>query len=243
MRHAFDKMRYTKPALLALATLAFGLAPILTPPFTGYDPGMFPVRIERPSIQPAGYAFAIWSVIYLWLIVHAGFGLVKRAADPAWDITRRPLTVAIALGALWLAIANDAPLMATLAIWIMQATALTAFLLADPARDRWMLSAPLAIFAGWLTAAAAVSLGVVIAGYGLMSDTAAAILMLVLVLLIAVVAQSRRPQMPLYGLTVLWALGGVIAANWTANSTVAYVACAGAVVIAAATLTLALRHR
>ena len=241
MRHAFDKMRYTKPVLLVLATLAFGVAPLLIPPFSGYDPSLFPVRIERPSIQPAGYAFSIWSVIYLWLFVHAGFGLLRRPVDAAWDVTRRPLTVAVALGAVWLAIANQAPVMATIAIWIMQATALTAFLRADPARDRWLLSAPLAIFAGWLTAAAAVSLGIVLAGFGVVSDTLSALLMLALVLVIALAAQYRRPQMPVYGATVVWALGGIIAVNWTPNPTVAYVACAGALIMAAATLTLARR--
>ena len=40
----------------------------------GYDPGQFPVVIARPSIQPAGYAFAIWGLIYAWLMAHAGFG-------------------------------------------------------------------------------------------------------------------------------------------------------------------------
>ena len=48
------------PLILLVATLAFIAAPALTPPFMGYDPGLFPVRIDRPSIQPAGYAFAIW---------------------------------------------------------------------------------------------------------------------------------------------------------------------------------------
>lgn len=229
-------MPWTKPLLLALATLAFGAAPLITPPFTGYDPAMFPVRIERPSIQPAGYAFAIWGLIYGWLILHAGFGLIWRRVDPAWDKVRVPLTVSIALGAVWLAIAGQAPLMATLAIWVMQATALLAFLRADPAHDRWLLSAPIAIFAGWLTAAAAVSLGVVLAGYGWLSDTGAALAMLALVLAIALFAQSRRPQMPVYGATVIWALGGVISVNWLPNPTVAIAAGIGAAIMAAATI-------
>lgn len=227
---------WLKPGLLALATLAFGIAPALTPPFTGYDPAMFPVVIERPSIQPAGYAFAIWGLIYLWLGAHALFGLAFRRTDPAWDAPRWPAIIAIATGAIWLAIANDFPLTATLGIWIMQAGALAAFLLADPARDRWLLSAPLAILAGWLTAAAAVSTGVVLAGYGVLSDTASALTLLALVLAITLTAQPRLPQMPVYALTVTWALGGVITANWTANPTVAYAAIAGAVLVAATLL-------
>lgn len=77
-------MKNASSLILLVATLAFGVAPFVTPPFTGYDPAMFPVYILRPSIQPAGYAFAIWSVIYLWLIAHAIFGFWKRPADAAW---------------------------------------------------------------------------------------------------------------------------------------------------------------
>ncbi len=223
---------WLKPGLLAFATLAFGIAPALTPPFTGYDPAMFPLIIARPSIQPAGYAFAIWGLIYLWLGLHALFGLALRRSDPAWDAPRWPAIIAIATGALWLVIANTYPLIATVGIWIMQAAALTAFLRADPDHDRWLLSAPLAIFAGWLTAAAAVSTGVVIAGYGLLTDTVSALAMLALVLTITLIAQPFRPQMPVYGLTVIWALGGVIAVNWTPNPTVAYAAAAGALILA-----------
>ena len=223
--------------LLLLATLAFGAAPFVTPPFTGYDPTVFPVVIDRPSIQPAGYAFAIWSVIYLWLIAHAALGFWKHADAPAWDRPRLPLTVAIALGALWLSIAGAAPITATVTIWIMAAGALAAFLRTSTDTDRWLVSAPTAIFAGWLSAAAAVSTGVVIAGYGLLSDTRSALAMLALILALAITIQRRKPAMPVYGLTVIWALLGIVAVNWTPNPTVAYTALAG---IAAMSATLAL---
>lgn len=218
---------------LLLATLAFGAAPFITPPFTGYDPAQFPVVIARPSIQPAGYAFSIWSVIYLWLIAHAVLGLWKHAENPVWDRPRLPLTLAIGLGALWLGIAGAAPLTATVTIWIMAAGALAAFLRATTDTDRWLVSAPTAIFAGWLSAAAAVSTGVVIAGYGLLTDTASALAMLALILALAITVQTRKPAMPLYGLTVIWALFGVVAVNWTPNPTVAYAALAGMAAMAA----------
>lgn len=218
--------------LLLIATIAFGVAPFITPPFTGYDPTIFPVQIERPSIQPAGYAFAIWSVIYLWLILHAVFGLWKRAEDTAWEAVRLPLTVAVAVGAVWLWIAGQSAIWGTMTIWIMAGGAILAFLRADPSVDRWMLSGPTAIFAGWLSAASAVSTGVLIAGYGWLSDTGSAAAMLALVLGIAVTVQMRRPAMPVYGLTVIWALVGVIAANAGANLTVAALAASGIAVLA-----------
>ncbi len=217
--------------ILLVATLGFAIAPFVTPPFTGYDPSFFPVRVERPSIQPAGYAFAIWSVIYLWLIAHAAFGLWKRAENPAWNAVRLPLAVALAVGTVWLWIAGQTAIWGTVTIWIMAGAALLAFLRADPGVDRWMLSGPTAIFAGWLTAASAVSTGVLVAGYGWLGDTGSAAAMLALVLVIAVTVQMRRPQMPVYGLTVIWALVGVIVANWVPNLTVATLAGAGIAVM------------
>jgi hypothetical protein len=217
--------------ILALTTLAFGLAPILGPSFSGYDPGLMPVRIDRPAIQPAGYAFAIWGVIYLWLLVHTGFGLLRRAEVPDWDRPRLPLTLAVAIGAVWQAIAVQSVIWGTVTIWIMAAGALVAFLRAQSEPDRWLLSAPLAIFAGWLTAASAVSTGVLIAGYGVLSNTAAALAMLALVLAIALVVQSHKPRMPVYGLTVIWALAGVIAANLGEAPLVVGAAAAGAAVM------------
>lgn len=261
--------------ILLIATLAFGIAPFITPPFTGYDPTLFPVQIERPSIQPAGYAFSIWSVIYLWLISHAVYGLWKRPENPAWDAVRLPLAVAVGVGAVWLWIAGQSAVWGTVTIWIMAAGAIMAFLRADYSpsasidsipptsnldgdvikrvllganasiwarslnrikniqlSNRWMLSGPTAIFAGWLSAASAVSTGVFIAGYGWLSDTGSAAAMLALVLGLAVTVQMRRPAMPVYGLTVIWALVGVIVANASANLTVAVLAASGIAVMA-----------
>jgi len=213
-----------RAALLLLVTLAFGAAPFLTPPFRGYDPALFPVNIPRPSIQPAGYAFAIWSVIYLWLITHAVLGLWKHAENPAWDAPRLTLVAAIALGSAWLSIAPVAPIWATVTILIMAATAIAAFLRADTETDRWLLSGPIAILAGWLSAAAAVSTGVVAAGYGLLTDTSSALAMIIATLMVATTVQRRKPRMPVYGLTVIWALAGIVVANSGLNPAVAITA-------------------
>ena len=232
-------MRF-RAALLLLVTLAFGAAPFLTPPFRGYDPALFPVQIARPSIQPAGYAFGIWSVIYLWLAVHAVTSVWKRAENPIWDRTRLPLALAIALGSAWLSIAPVAPILATVVIIVMAAAAIAAFLRADTETDRWLLSAPTAILAGWLSAAAAVSTGVVLAGYGLLSDTASALAMITGTLALSLWVQRRKPAMPIYGLTVIWALAGIVTVNAGLNPIAAIAAGLG---IAAMALTLSQQAR
>lgn len=221
--------------VLLLATLAFVTAPFYTPPFSGFDPSQFPVPIAKPAVQPAPYAFSIWGLIYLWLLVHAVFGLVKRAEDPDWQRVRLPLTVALVLGTIWLAIATLSPEWATAVILVMAAATLAAFLRAPVEPDRWLLSAPTAIFAGWLTAAASVSAGILLAGYGVLGDTTSALVILGLVLVIALGVQARKPAMPVYGLTVVWALVGVVVTNGPGNGLVAGAAAVGAVVMLGAT--------
>jgi hypothetical protein len=220
-----------RAVILLLATLAFALAPFVTTPFRGYAPGLFPVLIDRPSIQPAGYAFSIWALIYLGLIGHAVFGLILRRGDPDWDRVRMTLAASITIGAFWLAIAAFYPLTATNGIYLMMLLALAAFFQANPQRDPWLLKAPIAIYAGWLTAAAHVSLGVIIAGYGWLTDTESAAAMLALTLAIAVVVQLRRPRAPEYGLTIIWALIAIAWVNWQPNVTVSLLAIGGIVIL------------
>jgi hypothetical protein len=215
--------------LVLLATAAFVLAPSITPPFRGYEPGMFPVLIARPAIQPAGYAFAIWGVIYTWLAVHAVVGLWHRA-DAAWERVRLPHFGALALGAVWLAVAGGYPITATVAILVMAGCAVASFLRADEQTDRWLVQAPLALFAGWLTAASMVSTGVVLAGYGWLGDSASAYAMLAVVLAVALTMQGLRPRMPIYSVAVVWAAVGVAVVNWPGNAPVAMAAMGGALV-------------
>ena len=199
--------------LVLLLTASFGAAPFLTAPFTGYPPETFPVVIDRPAIQPAGYAFSIWSVIYLWLIAHAVMGFWKRAKSIDWDDTRLPLSAALAFGTVWLWIAPNFPMIATIVIIFMLIAALSAFLVADEFYDRWILSAPLGLFAGWLSAASAVSVGILLAGYRILSNADAAFVMLGVILVLAYVVQYLRPEMPTYGIAVIWALIGVVVVN------------------------------
>jgi len=51
------------------------------------------------------------------------------------------------------------------------------------------------------------------------------------VLVIALVVQGQKPRMPVYGLTVVWALVGVIVVNWGDLPMVAWAAVAGAAVM------------
>ena len=204
-------MRARALAVLILSLL-FAAAPLLTPGFGGYDPSQFPVDLGDPPMIPAGWAFAIWGVIYLWLVVSAAFGLWRRAGNAGWDRTRAPLLVSLACGVPWLSVATSSPVWATLLIWPMAIFAIVALIRA-PNRDRWWLRAPLGLYAGWLTAASAVSTGTLGAGFGVaMGPPGWALATVAAAAAIGLGVLARRPA-PAYGAALIWALIGLMARN------------------------------
>jgi hypothetical protein len=182
-----------KAVLVMVATIAFVVTPFIADPFTGFDPALFPVPVDDPPIQPAGWAFAIWGVIYLWLLVSAGYGLFKRDVDPDWDRLRWPLFVSVGIGASWISVALIAPVLATVLIWLMLIGAVIALRLA-PTRDFPWLALPLGLYAGWLTAASSVALATVLAGYGWGSVTVMSWIGVGLALVIAITVDAERPR-------------------------------------------------
>ncbi|HKL68430.1 hypothetical protein [Salibaculum sp.] len=206
-------MKQPLALLTALFTLAFVLSPLVTDPFSGFRADQLPVPQVDPPVQPAGYAFAIWGLIYGWLVVSAGFGLWARANDPAWDRMRAPLLLSLAVGTPWLWIANQSPVWATVTIFIMAGAAILAAL-RSPGRDRWLAHAPVTVYAGWLTAASFVSLGSTAAGHGVLTGALGwawlGLAGATLTGLAVIVALRRRLE---YALTLAWALIGIIVAN------------------------------
>jgi len=195
-----------------VATVAFVLSPLFVSNFNGFSTTQFPVPQDNPPVQPSGFAFSIWGVIYLWLIIGAVYGLWRAREDAGWTAMRKPLVISLGIGTFWLAAANASPVLATVMIAVMAATAIMAFLRAGEG-DPWMQVRPVALYAGWLTAATGVGIGVILGGYAVVSNQVAAILCLIGVLTIGLVVQSARPREWGYPAAIIWALFGVIVAN------------------------------
>ena len=126
---------------------------------------------------------------------------------------RAPLLASLALGTPWLWIANTSAAWATGLIFAMAGTALLAARRSPP-NDRWLAHAPVAVYAGWLTAAAFVSLGSTAAGYGVLTGALGwawlGLAGATLTALATLQALHRRLE---YALTLAWALTGIIVAN------------------------------
>ncbi len=228
--------RRMKAILMLVATIGFVSAPFWSPGFGGFEPDQFPIPQDDPPVQPAGYAFAIWGVIYLWLLVSAGFGLIRRAEDAGWDAVRLPLTLSLVVGTPWIAVATVSPVWAGVLIWAMLICALWAIRRA-PDTDPWLLSAPVELYAGWLTAASLVSLGLLGAGYGIGPDASGWAWTIVFVAVVAGTAiQHALARTAFYGAGVAWALAAVAVRNGEEHLTLALFAGLGAVAVAVAAL-------
>lgn len=215
------------PWLTLTLAILFAASPLFTDPFTGFRADQLPVPQIDPPVQPAGYAFAIWGLIYGWLILSAGFGIWARRDDPAWTRAQIPLCISLAIGVPWLAIANASAVWATITIVLMAVFAIAA-MVRSPSGDRWLFLAPTGLYAGWLTAASGVSIATTLAGYGiLMGQTGWAIVALLLAQLVAVTIHALRPDAQSYLAAIIWAFVGIAVANGTSQSWVLAFAVAG----------------
>lgn len=218
------------PLLTLTLTLAFFAAPFLTEPFSGFRDDQLPVPQSNPPLQPAGYAFAIWGVIYTWLLISALFGAWRRSDNPDWDHVRKPLCLSLAAGVPWLAVATQNAVGALVLIWAMAIPAIVATLRA-PATDRWWLAAPVALYAGWLTAASAVATATVAAGYGVAPGALGWAWICLGGALVIALLVLRQTAPFFYSLAVAWALVGVVVKNVDSAPILAGAAALGGILV------------
>ncbi len=216
--------------LVLIVAIAFAIAPFLSPEFGGFDPDKYPIPQRNPAVQPAGWAFSIWGPIYLWLIAHAVLGAFKFRQDAAWDKGRIALALSLAVGAIWLPVALLSPIWATLLIWIMLIAGLIALYQLDSATPAWIARWPIALYAGWLSAASFVSIGLLLAGYGVVGEIAAAVIALLLATGFAGFNAYRLKSWP-YAIAVAWGFFGIAMANIGSAILLAIAAMVAAIIV------------
>jgi len=244
--------------LIVLAAAVFAIVVGYSQTLMGW--GQSPAEFSADSdanLRVAGYAFSIWGVIYLGLLIYA----VRQALPATGEsdlITRLGWPSAIAMLAIgWWVVAAAfdweigtivlifGALLVLLVPLLAQARTIRALPRKD--RDLWLVAWPLALLAGWLTVAAPVNLITVATGNGWLPESpdptlwSMAAIALVAVVALAVTAQLR---MLAYALPIAWGLLGVFVAEQERGSgMLAYVALAAsaAVLIGAVMLTFRLK--
>lgn len=174
------------------------------------------------TLRAAGYAFSIWSLIYLALAGYAIWQALPRNRDRTLlSVLAWPSVVAIAGCGVWIwASAANARWLTVLVI-VVSAVAMSAALVRAAGhhpvalRDRLLVQWPLGLLAGWLTIAAVLNVLTVLTAEGMIpaaARTAWALggLATATVASVAVLAASR---LFVFGLPVAWGLGAVVVAE------------------------------
>ncbi|WP_045728642.1 hypothetical protein [Xanthomonas sp. GPE 39] len=204
-------------------------------------------------IVAAGYAFAIWGVIFL---LDVGFGLWQLTPrhDGTLARVRWPAALGFALTAAWMPVFSQQHFLLALAvIWAalgslgLAALRLSRTRASKPKQITWAWL-PLSLHAGWLSLAAFLNTAQVIVAYRWLSTTHMLPWSLALLALAAVLLLSMNRAMrgnPVYAAAALWALAAVYVKQIGSPLDGAYSAAWAALALAAALLaqTLWLRAR
>ncbi|GAA2536465.1 lantibiotic ABC transporter permease [Mycolicibacterium diernhoferi] len=205
-----------------------GLANAL--PINGIQTG--DVSDAYPNLfAPAGYAFSIWGVIYLLLLLHVlyQFGLFRTdtaGADTALlDKVGRFFAVSSLANAGWilawhfdliaLSVLLMLVILASLAVIVQTIRA------ADlNTREKWLVAVPFSVYFGWITVATVANITVFLVslgwdGFGLAESTWAVIILLVAAG-IGTVAMLHNNDLA-YGAVLLWAFTAILVKHRSAD--------------------------
>ncbi len=240
---------------VAVATIGMiavnGLANAL--PINGQGTGEVTLRYDVYFI-PAGYAFSIWSLIYLGLIgytvylVWAVFG--HRSADAALAIVPWYLLTAVA-NAGWLLAwhYNQFPLSMLLMVVLLVALIVIYRMLAvRPAASRlelWTVHIPFRVYLGWISVATIANATITLDdagwnGFGIAEPTWGVIMILVATALGLVMSFMYSDIA--YAAVIVWALVAV-AIRLSDTASIFVTALAGAVLLTGVAVVTALRRR
>lgn len=241
--------------LIVLATVVFAIAISQVQMFMGWGQtaAVFSADSDR-TLKVAGYAFAIWGVIYAGLLVYAIRQALPQTGESEMINRFGGPSILAFLGIGWwiVAAAFDWEVATIVLIFGSLVVLLIPMLRAAPAiralprsdRDRWMTVWPLSLLAGWLTVAAPLNLITVATGNGdlpaVLSPTIWAALAIVVVVAVALLVTWRIRTIA-YALPIAWGLLGAFVAEQDRNMPLAMMALAAGVVVLIGAVLLAFR--
>jgi hypothetical protein len=232
MKHGFRKV-----AVVAAVAFAIGSPAVQAATGWGLSPAEFSAEGDE-TLRAAGYAFAIWSLIYAGLAAFAVFQFLPRT-DGSRAVNRIawPAALAIAGSGAWIwASAADSDGL-TVAVILGSAVAAIAAVVrglgASSLGERLLAVWPVALLAGWLTVASAINAltSLTDLGYIPQGRRLPAALAGLAVVVAVTVWVLQRARDPVYALPVAWGLVAVFVAErgdspiagWTALAAAALV--------------------
>ncbi|MBM9463969.1 hypothetical protein JL108_10970 [Aeromicrobium sp. YIM 150415] len=229
-------------AVVVLASILQAAAPVVPYAGGGAQPNESTTDL---LITPAGYTFSLWGLIYALSIVTAVAMLWKRSTGTGQPMRLSiDLLVAFVGAAVWIGVsAAEWPWVTSVVLTVMTVALLDAARIAATTADHgaptWLTvltRSTVGIYAAWATAAVfqnwASDIG---ASFGDPGEQWWQIAVLILAVLIGTaVTALYGAQLPLYPVTLVWALVGIIVTAWGETATVVGTCIAGIVVVLAA---------
>ena len=235
----------TKPALRTLAIVAAALFAVATP-IVQWLTGTIAVgqtdlvNDGDQTLEAAGYAFSIWSLIYAGVLAYAVYqALPSTRETPGLRMLGWPSVGAMLGCGAWLIAASLDLTWATVAVIVASAAALCVPLAkrypVQHRADFWLVAAPLSMLAGWLTVASAINALTVLTSEGLISAASAPAWAgggIVLVLFVAAMVSAASRNW-VYPLPVAWGLAAVAVAEQADRPMIALLAVVASVALVA----------
>lgn len=166
-----ERIRSYLVVLATLGTIAFNWLAA-----SGSVNGVTPQQISdkySTMITPAGYAFTIWSLIYLGMMVFSIHQLMPLQIARLGRI-RSLYIVSCVLNCLWLYFWHFEMIVVCMAVilglWLVLLIILARISEFRGVAETWMLHAPFGVYFGWVTAAALVNFAVMLVYLGRMPD-------------------------------------------------------------------------
>lgn len=215
-----DRIRQVLTVIFAITQMSIG-----APPFAEFVGGFVGDMSDQymTRFTPAGYTFAVWSVIYVALLAYAIYqALPSQTTNPVLRLVGVPVLLAMFLNTVWVPVfVNEFIVLSaviigvTLASLIFALVRLREYRRENPlsTREYWLVRFPVSITAAWLTVATAANIALTLVavgwdGFGIRPDLWAMGLLVVATLIVLGVLLYTRGNIA-YGAIILWALVGI----------------------------------
>ena len=205
-----------RAVLVAAATVGVIIFNFLaaTGRLNGVDTGAISDKYPTP-VTPAGYAFSIWTLIYLGLIAFSIWQLLP-ANRVRFKNIRSFYILSCALNCGWLYMWHSDQIAICSLLLLLLAASLFFINLylrrTEGTGDYWFVKAPFGIYFGWVTAATLVNFAILLVYWQVgLSETGWTILSVVLILLAGAFGVLFRIRLNnyLYPLAIAWAVAAI----------------------------------
>lgn len=243
--------------MVVLAAAVFAVVVPIVQALTGFGLSQAEFAEDgNETLRVAGYAFSIWSLIYVGILAYAVRQVLPQTGESEM-INRMgwPSAVAFFGIGLWIIVAALNLKAASVAVIFASLLALLIPLLANARivrelgrteRDRLLVVWPLAALAGWLTVAAPLNLMTTATAFDALPTALSpggwAILAIVITTFVALGVTLALRTLA-YPLPAAWGLLGAVVAEQTDKTAVAFVALAGGVILLIGGVVLGFRLR